>query len=606
MAPSIKPPRTKAPNLPEFKPLADPAATIVFGNARFTLLTPFLLRLEWSATRAFEDRASFAVTHRLQPVPEHRVKKKGGEIVIETQALTLKYRDTPKGFTPQTLSIAMKNVEGNVVWKPGMKDRGNLSGTTRTLDMVSGSAPLEQGILSRDGWSVYDDSGKIVFDNSDWPWAVHRADRKAIDWYFFGYGRNYRLALQDFMKVSGRIPLPPRYVFGSWWSRYWPYTDKEFEALVKEHEDHDVPLDVLVIDMDWHLDGWTGYTWDPRYFPDPSKFLKWCQKKGLRTTLNLHPADGVGKHEAQFTQMALAMGLDPNKVDRVPFDCTSRRLHGCIFRYIASSGGEARRRFLVARLAAGHRLQDGGTRSAALAQLPALDGHGTEQGARGTLPPARDEPLGRARKSQVSAGFFRRHLLQLGIARLPAVFHRDGRKRRLHLLEPRHRRPSAGALRAGTLCALVQWGAVNPVLRVHSTRNPSAERRIWTFPRMFTIRPRRRFTCGRRWFPTFTRRRGSRTTRRSRCAVRCITTGRISMRRTRRRTSTCSGRMCWWRRWSRPEIPAAAAHCAKSGCRPASGSTSSAATCTRARRRSSGWCRLMKSRCMCGPAQSSR
>ena len=42
-------------------------------------------------------------------------------------------------------------------------------------------------------------------------------------------------------------------------------------------------------------------------------------------TLNLHPADGVGTHEAAFTDMARAMGLDPAKVDRVPFDCTDRR-----------------------------------------------------------------------------------------------------------------------------------------------------------------------------------------------------------------------------------------------------------------------------------------
>ncbi|MEZ6084538.1 MAG: glycoside hydrolase family 31 protein [Phycisphaerae bacterium] len=49
--------------------------------------------------------------------------------------------------------------------------------------------------------------------------------------------------------------------------------------------EYDVPLDVLVIDMDWHLDGWTGYTWNPKYFPDPDGFLKWFTSKACAPRL---------------------------------------------------------------------------------------------------------------------------------------------------------------------------------------------------------------------------------------------------------------------------------------------------------------------------------
>lgn len=474
--------KSPTPSRPEFKPVADPAATIVFGNARFTLLTPFLVRLEWSATKTFEDRASFAFTHRLQPVPEHRVRRGKGEIVIETQGLTLTYRDTPKGFTAQTLSIALKTMEEKVLWTPGTKDKGNLRGTTRTLDMVSGAAPLEPGLLSRDGWSLYDDSGKIVFDGSDWPWAVHRADRKAIDWYFFGYGRNYRLALQDFMKVAGRIPLPPRYVFGSWWSRYWPYTDKEFQALVAEHDAHDVPLDVLVIDMDWHLPGWTGYTWDPQYFPNPDKFLQWCQKRGLRTTLNLHPADGVGKHEAQFTRMAQAMGLDPATVDRVPFDCTSRRYMDAYFDILHHPEEKRGVDFWWLDWQQGSVSGMEG-----LDPLPWLNYlHWTDM-ERNRERASRYRPLAMSRWGG------------LGNHRYPLGFSGDTYCNWESLaFQPYFTSTSAnvgfiywshdigghqpGRCEPELYARWVQWGALNPVLRVHSTRNPEAERRIWTFP----------------------------------------------------------------------------------------------------------------------------
>ena len=53
--------------------------------------------------------------------------------------------------------------------------------------------------------------------------------------------------------------------------------------------------------MDWHevdIDpkygsGWTGYTWNKKFFPDPERFMKWLHDKGMKVTLNLHPADGV-------------------------------------------------------------------------------------------------------------------------------------------------------------------------------------------------------------------------------------------------------------------------------------------------------------------------
>ena len=53
--------------------------------------------------------------------------------------------------------------------------------------------------------------------------------------------------------VAGRIPLPPRFAFGVWWSRYWAYSDQELDELVRGFRENDTPLDVLVIDMDWHI-----------------------------------------------------------------------------------------------------------------------------------------------------------------------------------------------------------------------------------------------------------------------------------------------------------------------------------------------------------------
>ena len=36
---------------------------------------------------------------------------------------------------------------------------------------------------------------------------------------------DYKGALYDFTLVAGKIPIPPRYTFGVFYSRYWAYSD---------------------------------------------------------------------------------------------------------------------------------------------------------------------------------------------------------------------------------------------------------------------------------------------------------------------------------------------------------------------------------------------
>ncbi len=337
-----------------YQPVADPSAVVTLGHARFTILTPQLVRMEWAADRRFEDHASFAFLNRRLPVPsfQSRVAKHGAvrALTIDTAALHLVYKAGPKSdrFDSSNLFITLKSMPGTV-WHPGLPDTGNLGGTARTLDRVKGSnIKLEPGLLSRDGWVLVDDSARPLFDSADfsmsageestWPWVLQRPAGDRLDWYFFGYGHDYRKALGDFVRVAGRIPLPPRYAFGNWWSRYWAYSDQELNEIVEGYRSRNIPLDVLVIDMDWHLafrgnqldqsghrKGWTGYTWNRNLFPYPELFLNSIHDEGLKVTLNLHPASGVQPFEEAYPAMATAMGQDPKEQKYVPFQITDRK-----------------------------------------------------------------------------------------------------------------------------------------------------------------------------------------------------------------------------------------------------------------------------------------
>jgi alpha-glucosidase (family GH31 glycosyl hydrolase) len=345
-----------------YNPVADPRAIVTLGNARFTVLTPQLIRMEWSTDGKFENRPSFVFLNRRLAVPKFTssITKSGTNQLLEikTSAAQLSYSlptDSDGKFTADNLTITFTLDAKQVTWHPGMPDTGNLLGTTRTLDGALGrktKEPIEPGLISRDGWTIVDDSTRPLFDsdnfnftlgeNSPWPWVQLRPAGDRQDWYFFGYGHDYKQALHDYVQVAGRIPLPPRFAFGAWWSRYWAYSDQELNDLVRSFRENDVPLDVLVIDMDWHLSrdqlearhetdqsghglGWSGYTWNPLLFPDPEAFLKNLHDEGLKATLNLHPASGVQPWEAAYPAMAKAIGIDPATQKYVPFDITNKK-----------------------------------------------------------------------------------------------------------------------------------------------------------------------------------------------------------------------------------------------------------------------------------------
>lgn len=342
----------------ENNPVADPNAIIISGDMRFTVLTPEMIRIEWSGNQIFEDRASFAVINRRLTVPAFTKEEKDGFLYIKTEKLTLQYRigSFPGTFNPpssQNLKITFP-LDGRVVtWYPWKTDNLNLKGTTRTLDSSNGDnklSEMENGLISRSGWAVIDEtherqdgSKSLMFEPRPGgiDWVAERADKTAMDWYFMGYGHDYKKALSDFTKIAGKIPMPPMYAFGYWYSKYSEYSEQDFKDLVGEIKQNDIPIDVMVVDMDWHYSGssadggrggWTGWTWNARLFPNPPEFLQWLHNNNLKSTLNLHPADGVATDENNFSTLANDLNLPLDKT--IPWHIESENFYKMFFKNI--------------------------------------------------------------------------------------------------------------------------------------------------------------------------------------------------------------------------------------------------------------------------------
>jgi len=454
-------------------PVANPDSVIVCGHARFTLLTARLIRMEWSTTGAFEDRATYAFPNRYAERPEFSSTVQGGNAEIRTEAFILRYTEDGQPFSAGNLNIQLA---GGQRWVPGMPNPGDLRGSRRTVDQCAGAAPLSDGLLSRDGWTLVDDSGLPRWD-VDQTWLEARPESHLQDWYFFAYGHDYKAALKDYVRFGGPIPLVPRYVLGTWWSRFWAYRDEDLKQLVNDFAKNDVPLDVLVVDMDWHTtDGWTGYTWNRELFPDPEGFLAWVHAQGVFSTFNLHPAMGVQHYEAAYPEFARRMGIDPSTREGVRFNATDKAfvqhyfelLHhpmeeqGVDFWWVDWQQGESTDIKNLDPLPWLNHLhfRDSmrrGKRSMLYSRWGGLGNHRYPIGFSGdsfaTWDALRFQPYYTATAANVGYGWWSHDIGGHFGATEPELYAR-----------------------------WVQFGAVSPCLRLHSTKDPLAERRPWAMP----------------------------------------------------------------------------------------------------------------------------
>jgi hypothetical protein len=215
-------------------PLADSSAIVQIEGFRFTVLTEQVIRIEYHPTNEFDDAGTVNILNRRTPVPHFTVERKGDdELTLRTAKLELAYKAMPPeggdpGFLRGGLSIRLLEYPFTV-WQPLTPARGNLHGTIRTLDRVGEAVDLtcvvprdamtyyahcEEGLASRDGWVVMDDSLRPRLhvqpdqqhpkrhQNSEWPWvtgvpqenlAALQAGKRLVyyDWYFMGHGLDY-------------------------------------------------------------------------------------------------------------------------------------------------------------------------------------------------------------------------------------------------------------------------------------------------------------------------------------------------------------------------------------------------------------------------------
>lgn len=343
---------------------------IYFNDYRITLFNEYCFRIEKDCNKKFNDSKTQLILNRFFDDVVFKSKIDKNLFEIKFYSYDLIY-----DFSIDKFILIYKDKKYEI------KDyKDSIGGTYVTVDRMDGEKLIYgekneyvNGLISECGiYCLHDEDSSLLDEQND---ILDIKNNDEYDIYVFLSLYNRSDVIKTFYKLSGFPPLLPSFVFGNWWSRFYPYSQDEYLYLMKKFKKEEIPFSVAIIDMDRHYSwtngrniykdaninedeffktvngkklyipkpyryegenwryGWTGYTFNKILFNDPKKFMDELHSLNLKVGLNIHPADGIAFFEDAYKKMALINNIDISSKESVPFDFTNKTFRDSYFKY---------------------------------------------------------------------------------------------------------------------------------------------------------------------------------------------------------------------------------------------------------------------------------
>jgi alpha-glucosidase len=163
-------------------------------------------------------------------------------------------------------------------------------GHSAALNNLYTSVPFVLALQDGQAWGMFVDSSyRLEFDlaNENASRCGFSVDGGPLIYYVFA-GPTPRDVLERFTELTGRIPMPPRWALGNHQSRWGYKTADELLAVARTFRQHNIPLDVVYLDIDY-MDGYRVFTWDTDRFPDPKGLVRELGELGVKLVTIVDP-----------------------------------------------------------------------------------------------------------------------------------------------------------------------------------------------------------------------------------------------------------------------------------------------------------------------------
>jgi hypothetical protein len=255
---------------------------LINGKVRVQAFSPSLVRLEVKGAKGFEDRTTHTVVSRKSTPTDLNVEKSDDLV----KAFTKTYQVVMPADAESLEGIRILNADGELIYRFNRKDlEDHFLPTPSSLPKAWAMGDSPRMIPPE--WGVT----PAPQSHSEHPTSGWDLDNQADDLYVFIPGEGgYTQFREDFLELTGPVPMPPLYTFGFWYSRWYPYSEETVLARIDEFRENGYPLDVFVIDTDWREGGSHGYDINAKLYPDMKRCMAKVHEKNVRTMFNDHPS----------------------------------------------------------------------------------------------------------------------------------------------------------------------------------------------------------------------------------------------------------------------------------------------------------------------------
>ena len=106
-------------------------------------------------------------------------------------------------------------------------------------------------------------------------------------------GDTWNDLIGNYTTLTGKQPLPARWTFGNFSSRFGYHSQEEVEKTIRKFEEDKIPVDAIILDLYWFgktIKGTMGnLDWNKDNFPNPTKMIADLNQKNIKTILITEP-----------------------------------------------------------------------------------------------------------------------------------------------------------------------------------------------------------------------------------------------------------------------------------------------------------------------------
>ncbi len=282
---------------------------LFYKDLRIELLSERIIRIEMQSNGKFEDRDTFFIPNRnfCSEDIEYVTKETKKYFSITISDYQIRINKKEKGLN----AVSLFRGRREVYHYHRIKNTGELPSLNKTPEVFP-IMDLPRIVVPKHGYHYSDE----VSESDD-----YEIDENASDLYLLLTDGDFRLLRKLYLDITGRPELLRLSTFGSWNSKYYPYTQKEAEEIIHDYQRYDVPLDNVVIDTDWRkMSNGIGYDINTDLFPDMGQYFKVAHENKIEIMFNDHPEprkeaknllspSEVNYREGNLQKM-LSLGLD--------------------------------------------------------------------------------------------------------------------------------------------------------------------------------------------------------------------------------------------------------------------------------------------------------